>query len=156
MVKTSKHTDTSKGILNKPLPEDNREEGLAFLDVNGKIFYASPSTIHITGYTDKELVGRNAFEYVHPDDVQYAREFFASLVQESYKTKTIKSRFIHKNGSVRLFKTTATNMLAEPKIQGIIIHFRDITELKIQEEKIILLQEITQAIAESNNFHSAI
>jgi len=62
MVKTSKHTDTSKGILNKPLPEDNREEGLAFLDVNGKIFYASPSTIHITGYTDKEIVGRNAFE----------------------------------------------------------------------------------------------
>ena len=63
MVKTSKHTDTSKGILNKPLPEDNREEGLAFLDVNGKIFYASPSTIHITGYTDKEIVGRNAFEW---------------------------------------------------------------------------------------------
>ncbi len=156
MVKTSKHTDTSKEILSKPLPEDNREEGLAFLDVNGKIFYASPSTVHITGYTDKEMIGRNAFEYVHPEDLQYARDFFAGLIQESYKTKTIKSRFIHKNGSVRLFKTTVTNMLAAPNIKSIIIHFRDITELKIQEEKIILLQEITQAIAESNDFHSAI
>lgn len=156
MVKTSKHLDNSKEILNKPLPEDNRDEGLAFLDANGTIFYASPSTIHITGYTDKEMVGRNAFEYIYPDDLQYTRDFFVNLVQEPYETKTIKSRFIHKNGSVRLFKTTATNMIADPKIQGIIIHFRDVTEIKFHKDKLILLQEITQAIAESNDFHSAI
>ncbi len=156
MRKRDSHTDTSGEIFNNLSVKDNRVEGLAFFDVKGKILYASPSTIHITGYTNKEMVGNNAFDYVYPGDLQYARDFFANLIQKPYETKTIKSRFIHKGGSIRLFKTTATNMLTDPKMQSVVVHFRDITEIKFREEKIILFQEITQAIAESDDFNSAI
>jgi PAS domain S-box-containing protein len=136
--------------------EEKRLEGLAFFDDEGTIFYASPSTIHITGYSDEEMIGKSAFDYVHPDDLQYARDFFSSLIQKPYETKIIKSRFMHKNGSIRLYKTTLTNMLADPNIHGVVVHFRDITEKEFQSEKIYLLQEITHAIAESKDFNSAI
>src|SRR5262245_13142332 len=41
---------------------------IAILNVDGTIRYASPSHERVLGYSPAELIGRNAFDLMHPDD----------------------------------------------------------------------------------------
>ena len=49
---------------------------IAILNADGTIRVASPSHERVLGYTPAELVGRNAFDLVHPDDQAVLREAF--------------------------------------------------------------------------------
>ena len=52
------------------------------VDANGVIRYVSPSLQRVLGYTSEQLVQRNVFEFVHPDQQQCSR---ASSKQPSYR-----------------------------------------------------------------------
>ena len=49
---------------------------ITFLDDKGVILFESPSIEKILGYTQEELVGRNAFEFIHKEDLKYVFDFF--------------------------------------------------------------------------------
>jgi PAS domain S-box-containing protein len=40
------------------------------LDADGTIRYQSPSIERVLGYKPEELLGKNAFNYVHPEDLE--------------------------------------------------------------------------------------
>lgn len=37
---------------------------------DGVCLYASPSAVTITGYKPNEMIGRSAYDFIHPDDVE--------------------------------------------------------------------------------------
>ncbi|HAQ20519.1 MAG TPA: hypothetical protein DCR40_15010, partial [Prolixibacteraceae bacterium] len=107
----------------------------------GIIMYESPSAMRILGYDDKELKGRNAFELVHPDDLQETSALFAKLVQTPGDIVNVQFRICHKDGSWRFLDAIGTNMLSDPDLQAIIINYRDITEYKYFEKELISAKE---------------
>jgi PAS domain S-box-containing protein len=100
---------------------------IALLARNATVRYASPATSRMLGYTAEEFVGRNVFELMHPDDVPRTTDLFRRLIASAGSTRTALFQFRHKDGSWRLIEGTGTNLLAEPSVQAIVCHYRDVT-----------------------------
>ena len=86
------------------------------------------------------ILGHNAFDWVHPDDVDELANALADLVASPGAT-TVHSFRIHPtetpdrpqalyedNRRWRWIEAAATNMLDEPTVAGIVINYRDVTE----------------------------
>ncbi|HVZ65165.1 MAG TPA: PAS domain S-box protein [Lacunisphaera sp.] len=108
-------------------------EAVSVLDVRGHRIYASPSTERVLGYPTEELIGRSAFDFVHPDDRRRTGAAFAALVREPGGAASIEVRILRRDGAARWFEVTGTNLLHIPSVRGIVINYREITERKEAE-----------------------
>src|SRR6266516_6409190 len=104
------------------------------LDATGIYRYASPSHQRIMGYLPKELIGTNAFDFIHPDDLPQSLANFADALQNSNTVVRMEYRARHANGSWITLECVGHNCLDEPAVAGLIINARDITERKAMEE----------------------
>lgn len=100
----------------------------AIVDQHGVYQYVSPNYPEIVGYTEENLLGKNAFDFIHPEDVAQIKEEFVRLLSEK-RVKSAIYRFRHKNGNWYFLQTTGSNLLNEETIQGIVINSTDITDL---------------------------
>lgn len=112
----------------------------AIIDKQGNYIYMSPSSTSIIGIPPEVFIGKNAFEYLHPDDVEKAQENLKKVItqdkviMELYRAKNLKNEW-------RWVETVLTNMLNNPAVKGIVINSSDVTEKVVQEEKLIRAKE---------------
>jgi PAS domain S-box-containing protein len=112
---------------------------ISVVSPTAKILYASPSTRKILGYEPSEYVGRNAFDFIHPEDAGEIKKLLAQVVFNPSKIVEGGCRFRHKDGSWRWMEGTGTNLIADPAIQGIVVNYRDFTDKrKAQEDQLYL------------------
>ncbi len=114
---------------------------IGVLSADGTFRYVSPSYRRVLGYAPKDIVGRQAFTVIHPDDVSSLREAFATLLHTG-GTSTAAFRMRHATGAWRQMEVVAVDKLDDPIINGIITTTRDITEraqaneaLQVSEER---------------------
>lgn len=55
---------------------ENATDMLSKHDPDGICKYASPSFRHLLGYKPEEMIGRNAVEFLHPDDLENIRKSY--------------------------------------------------------------------------------
>jgi len=123
-------------------------DGIALGDKDGTIqYFPSPATAHILGYGMNELVGRSIFELVHPDDLQRATGLFAQLLEKLSGPLTVQLRYRHKDGSWRWLECVISNLLGEPSLRAVVVNYRDITERKQAEERLMAYQENLRSLA---------
>jgi PAS domain S-box-containing protein len=112
---------------------ENSSDLITILDADGCIFYLSPSIERILGYPRDSVMGRRAFDFIHPEDLDRA----VSLVKRRMESDTTDSpselRFRHLDGSWRTIEATSNNMLDHPAVQGLVVNARDITKRKKAE-----------------------
>ena len=120
----------------------NVSDIIAVLDAEGVICYESPSVERLLGYSPEDLVGRSAFDYVHPDDLQRVRSIFVEMTKRAGTSGPVEIRVRHVDGSWRYFEATVNNLLGDPAVKGIVVNSRDVTERKQAEEK---LREVREA-----------
>lgn len=119
-------------------------------DLDGTIRYMSPMAEQVFGYTVAELIGRNRAELVHPDDFAAIAESVARIQAEPGVHAPIEYRVRRRDGTWRYLEGTATNLLDEPGIEGIVVNARDITERKlVEQERDATLQREQQARQEA-------
>ncbi|HEX6710140.1 MAG TPA: PAS domain S-box protein [Rubrobacter sp.] len=106
------------------------------LEVDGTIRYESPAIEEVLGYRPDELVGRNAFGYVHPEDLEQVIDAFAEGILDAGSTRRVEFRFRHKDGSWRYLECVGVNLLDEPNVEGIVVTSRDVSERKRAEEEL--------------------
>jgi two-component system cell cycle sensor histidine kinase/response regulator CckA len=106
----------------------------AILNVNATVHYVSPSLFRMLGYTVEEWLGRQVFEFIHPDDIQPVIEALELGIRHQDTGLPLELRVHHKNGSWRLMEARDTNLLENEAVAGIVINARDITERKQAEE----------------------
>jgi PAS domain S-box-containing protein len=123
----------------------NATDLITILAADGTVLYESPAITRLLGYGVAELVGRNAFELVHPDDRAALWEIFARAVADPMLTPTAEFRFQHANGTWRWFESRGTNLLADPDVGGFVVNSRDITERKRTDETLRQALEAAQA-----------
>ncbi len=112
----------------------NALDMITILDEHGYFKYYSPAVGRVLGYDKEELLGKNAFEYVHPDDVESVLETFKHSLHIPEFTTTVEFRFKHKDSSWIILESIGKNLLNEPLINGIIVNSRDITDRRNLEE----------------------
>jgi PAS domain S-box-containing protein len=109
---------------------------ITIISRDGTITYESPSLERVLGYKPEELIGQNAFELIHPQDVPVVIDALTRSTGSAMRHRSIEYRIRHKNGSWRILETLGANLFDEPEVAGIIINSRDITERKHAEEQI--------------------
>jgi diguanylate cyclase (GGDEF)-like protein/PAS domain S-box-containing protein len=106
------------------------------LEVDGTFRYESPAIEAVLGYRPDELVGHNAFTYVHPEDLEEVLDAFAEGILDAGSTRRVEFRFRHRDGSWRHLEGVGVNLLDEPGVEGIVVTSRDISERKRAEEEL--------------------
>jgi diguanylate cyclase (GGDEF)-like protein/PAS domain S-box-containing protein len=110
---------------------------VTILDADGTIRYESPSVEQILGRRPEELVGRNIFDYLHPDDKEWALGVFRGILEKPEDSPVrVQCRFRHADGFWRYLETSGTNQLDNPSIAGVVCNSRDVTERKVLEEQL--------------------
>jgi PAS domain S-box-containing protein len=113
---------------------ENSSDVITILNRDGSVRYESPSLSRVLGYEPEELLGRNAFDFIHPDDVALARETMQDLVSQHGAVREIEIRLRHKDSSWRFFLCTSSNLLHHAAVGGVVTNAREITERKLAEE----------------------
>ncbi len=106
---------------------------VSILDAEGRVRYESPSSLAILGYRPEELVGVDAFDFLHPDDVDASRAAFAGVFAGPGTTIVHGARFLHRDGHWVDLVATVRNLLDDPAVGGIVVNSRDATESKRAE-----------------------
>ncbi len=123
---------------------------IGILDAAANYQYVSPTSYAVLNYTPEEFIGKNAFDFIHPDDREKVLEDFNELAITK-KLNVTPFRFQHKNGTWRWIETTVTNLLDEPGVQGIVANSRDITDRKLSEEKMLIEKQEKEALINSTD-----
>lgn len=106
----------------------------------GRIEFDSPSAERALGYNPVELPGRNAFEFVHPDDVAATAERFQHAIGGA--SVATEFRFRHKDGTYRWLEAVRSNRSDDPAVGGVVINSRDVTPRRAADERLRLLESV--------------
>jgi diguanylate cyclase (GGDEF)-like protein/PAS domain S-box-containing protein len=116
---------------------DNSPDVIAVLEADGTIKFQSPSVLDVLGYKPEEMIGRQAFDLLHPDDLAHITKLFAELTSKAGpKIATAVCRFRHKNGSWCPLECLGKNLLDDPEVRGILISSRDNAQQRRMEERL--------------------
>ena len=117
---------------------ENSADIISIISSEGIISYESPSVEWVCGYRPEELIGRNAFEYIHPEDAPAVYEAIQKGMtrEETQDGEVVSFRCRHKNGAWLYLEALGTNMLHNPYIQGYVVRSRDVTERVHAEQRI--------------------
>jgi len=118
---------------------------IVVLDAAGAIRYASPSSERQIGALAETLLGKNVFDYVHPDDLETARAGFARGLNDPAGSPAIELRIRHSSGDWRIFECVSNRQFEGDAVTGLIVNARNITERRQSER----LQSALYRIAET-------
>lgn len=122
---------------------------ITIVDGTGAVRFESPAITDAFGYEPAELVGRNAFELVHPDDQPSLRAELASLLANAGSSSRRRYRLRHKNGSWRTVESVARNLTEDPTVRGVLIQTRDMSAWAEIERSLVEAQDDARQIADS-------
>ncbi|MDQ3999542.1 MAG: PAS domain S-box protein, partial [Actinomycetota bacterium] len=129
----------------------NATDLITLLEEDGTISYESPTIERILGYLPEERIGKNAFDYAHPEDRERVALAFAEALDNPGEVqRPVEFRLRHKDGSWRHMETTRTNLLDDPAVRGVVANSRDITERRRAEEALRENEERYRAVVEQS------
>jgi len=117
-------TDSEKRF--KAMVQDGSDM-IAILDDTANYLYVSPSSKSVLDFEPEIFLGRNAFEFIHPEDIEKANQEFATAAGKK-KVSLSPFRFRHNNGSWRYVQTVITDLRETPAIRGFVANSRDVTD----------------------------
>jgi PAS domain S-box-containing protein len=107
---------------------------VSILDEQGNLVYNSPAAQRIHGFLPEDILGRNTFEQIHPDDRSRVAATFSRLLEEPASKVSVQYRYMTKEKGYVWMEAVASNQLHNPNIRGIVANSRDITERKLAEQ----------------------
>jgi PAS domain S-box-containing protein len=119
---------------------------IAILDIDGSYSFISENYQKILGFSPANLVGKNAYNFIHPDDLKRVREQFF-LLKEQKQVKISPFRLLNSSGSYRWMQTVATNLLKDSAVKGIVTNSQDVTTIVEQAKEIEQINERYQLAA---------
>ncbi|MFZ3589518.1 diguanylate cyclase domain-containing protein [Bacillus sp. DJP31] len=118
------------------LVANNISDLVNVIDLNGEIVYASPSHLTILGLVTEEIVGKDASNYLHPEDQIGISQYMSEIIL--HKTAMVTECRIRKSdGEYIVVESRGVPVSTqEGTIEKIVIVSRDITSRKHAEETI--------------------
>ncbi len=118
---------------------------IGIIDPDGIIKYKSPNSEKWFGWKPEDLIGTHSLLTVHPDDKERVHEELHAIFEKENSSKKVEYRYKCKDGDYKIIELSATNLIKDPIINGVLINYHDITERKKTE------QDLRNS---ENNFHS--
>lgn len=120
---------------------ENMVDLVALTDLEGYMQYISPSHEHIIGWKVRQMLGKNVFTAIHPDDVEAAKEAYNQIISSRVQGSFI-YRVLKANGEYRWLETKGKPLLdGKGQVVAMVTASRDIHERKQTEERMIFMAE---------------
>ncbi len=99
---------------------------VALHELDGRFAYVSPSGAQQFGYTVSELIGSNAFDMIHPDDLKKTAEAYERTLAGE-EVARVRYRFLTKSGDPLWLETMSRVIDLPQGGRGVITSSRDVT-----------------------------
>jgi PAS domain S-box-containing protein len=123
---------------------DNIQDGLIIME-NGKTTYANTRLVEITGYSLKELWTMEPLTIIAPESREEAVQKFRTIEAHPDKPGHLPMWIIRKDGERRFVYTRISGVRHHDSFLNFII-FTDITDLKIQEARVVESEQPGRAL----------
>jgi PAS domain S-box-containing protein len=107
---------------------NNSSDLITVLAPDGTIAYQSPSVQRLLGRRAADLVGTALGDLVHPDDRHQVIVSLTKLAEAPGATDNFGCRLQHEDGSWRHVESICTNLADDPRVNGLVLNIRDVTE----------------------------
>jgi len=101
---------------------------IVLLDRLGQVQYVSASVQRVLGYTQDELIGCSAADYVVPERLTETIAQYRELATSPGAHISLELTMWHKDGSTRVLDVTFANLSDDPSVEGFVANAHDITE----------------------------
>jgi PAS domain S-box-containing protein len=128
----------------------NGSDIISIIDKDANFLYVSPTIEQVLSVQPGRLIGKNAFVYIHEDDLGRVLKEFDKLKNKK-EIHLEPFRSLDKDGQYRWMETTMTNMVDEPSVGGIVVNSRDITDRVEYLENLRYLSDLNQKIITSSD-----
>lgn len=112
------------------------ESFVLMLDRDLKISYLSPSYQKTFGHSLKDRKGGDPFDFVHPDEVDHLRALLNDFFIGKRKRLEFSFRLRKSTGEYRYMQGVFNNRLDNPELNGYVLNFWDVTELRKTQQAI--------------------
>jgi PAS domain S-box-containing protein len=127
----------------------NISDIVALIDAEGLLRFVNPRMEIALGYKSADVLGRNIFDFIHPEDFpRAALEYSGTLRRQGEGVPSV-LRLRDITGAWVPFEIIANNQLIDPEIQGVIFTARDVRYREEVEEAIRSANVDVQQSAES-------
>jgi PAS domain S-box-containing protein len=106
----------------------NSSDLITVLAPDGTIAYQSPSVQRMLGRPAADLVGTALVDLVHPDDQHHVTVSLTKLAEAPRTTANFACRLQHEDGSWCHVESICTNLADDPRVHGLVLNIRDVTE----------------------------
>ena len=116
-------------------------DAVLLVDVGGVIGWANPATTSVLGYAPADLIGLRVRDIVEPQDHAAWQDLVRKLFDHPEISQCGTFRCRHRDGAVRWTEGVARNLLGEPKVGAIVVHYRDVTGRKATEDALRVTED---------------
>ncbi|MEX0660649.1 MAG: PAS domain S-box protein [Balneolaceae bacterium] len=106
---------------------ENAGEIITVLNFDGTIRFENPALKRILGYQPDEVVDKNLFNYIHPDDSNKVKQALIRVKRKTGNKSSLEFRYQHKDGTWRHLESFAKNIIDPMLGPGFLFNSRDIT-----------------------------
>jgi two-component system cell cycle sensor histidine kinase/response regulator CckA len=114
---------------------ENSAEEVAILDADLKPVYVSPSVFRESGYGLEEGITLDILATVHPDERPMAEKNLRKCLKQPGVSMPFQTRLVRSDGSCRWVEGVITNLLEQPRVEGLVVNYHDITASKHAEQE---------------------
>jgi PAS domain S-box-containing protein/putative nucleotidyltransferase with HDIG domain len=115
---------------------DSMTDLVGEIDINGVYLYVSPSYFPMLGYHPEDLLGKNAFSFIHPDDIDRVRKSI-ELSRLNGVPSITRYRFKHADGHYIWLETSGNSRISKNgEDMSVVFSTRDISIQKNMEENL--------------------
>ncbi|MFN8691157.1 MAG: PAS domain S-box protein, partial [Cyclobacteriaceae bacterium] len=108
---------------------DDGADMILIVSFEGEIHYQNNAARKTLGYSNRQLITRNFFDFIHPGDLTMLRKKFKRMVRKTYEASE-EFQFRCADGSYRYFEFNSVNLKRKENVEGLILDCRDITQRK--------------------------
>jgi PAS domain S-box-containing protein len=124
---------------------ENALDVILVLDRDGHVLYASPSIEQLLGRTATDVIGKNWFDWVVPDDLEGARARLQQAIRQNQPVRA-QMRFLHVDGKERYVELVGRPAFDIRGVGGVIVNVRDASDrVRAERERAELEERLTQA-----------
>ena len=128
---------------------DSAGEGIWGLDLQGNCTFVNRMAVSAFGFASEELVGNNMHELVHhhyPDGRHFPGEEcpIYEVLRSNKMLRQMTDTMFRKDGSCFVAELSAQPVLVGGNVVGVVVTFREVTELRKQQEDLRIAYEIAE------------